>query len=152
MRRDAAGREGTGALEVARLIQRKEASPVEILDAYLARIDRLDAEINAIVWRNDDEARTEARQVADLLATSDEPLPSFVGVPIPIKDLHAAAGQPLTYSSWGASPELARESELAVDALRAGGFILTGRTNTPEMGPLTATENDRYGITRNHGT
>ncbi len=41
------------------------------------------------------------------------------------------------------------ESELIVEAFKQAGFILTGRTNTPEFGPITAAENDRYGISRN---
>jgi amidase len=55
----------------------------------------------------------------------------------------------VTYGSWAASDALSDESELIVDAFRRAGFVLTGRTNTPEFGPITAAENLRYGITRN---
>ena len=70
-------------------------------------------------------------------------------MPIPIKDLTPVAGWPVTYGSWAVAGEASDESELIVEAFRRAGFILTGRTNTPEFGPITATENDRYGISRN---
>ena len=85
-----------------------------------------------------------------MVARSDpDELPPFFGVPIPIKDLTAVAGWPVTYGSWGAPEGLSEESDLVVEALQRAGFILCGRTNTPELGPITATENLRYGITRN---
>jgi amidase len=70
-------------------------------------------------------------------------------VPLPVKDLTAVEGWPVTYGSLGARPGPGTESELVVEALRSAGFLLCGRTNTPEFGTITATENTRYGITRN---
>jgi amidase len=138
------------ALDLAAAIRSREVSPVEVMEDCLARVDRLDADLNAVVWRNDDEALAEAKRAADLVATQRrEDLPPFIGVPIPIKDLTDAAGQPNTYGSAGASDAPRDEDELVVSALRRAGFILTGRTNTPELGPITAAENSRYGITRN---
>ncbi len=139
----------TSALETARLIREKKVSPVEVLDETLARIDKYNPALNAVIWRNDDEARAEAKRQADVVAKGAKDLPPFLGVPIPIKDLTAAAGQPLTYGSKAASDAPQVEDELVVAAFRRGGMILTGRTNTPEFGPLTAAENERYGITRN---
>ena len=62
-------------------------------------------------------------------------------MPIPIKDLTAVAGWPLTYGSNGAPEGPSEESELVVEALQRAGFVLCGRTNTPEFGPLTVAEN-----------
>jgi amidase len=138
------------ALEVAAAIRSREVSPVEVLDATLARIEALNDQLVAIVWRNDDEARKAAQAAADAVVHRDPgELSPFHGVPIPIKDLTAVAGWPVTYGSWGATGTPSEESELIVEAFRRAGFILTGRTNTPEFGPITATENDRYGISRN---
>ncbi|MBO0732114.1 MAG: amidase, partial [Acidimicrobiaceae bacterium] len=138
------------ALETAAAIRRREVSPVEVLDECLARVDKYDGAINAIVWRNDDEARAAAREAAEAVTRADPAdLPPFHGVPIPIKDLTKVEGWPVTYGSWTAPEEPSTESDLVVDAFRRGGFVLTGRTNTPEFGPITAAENDRYGITRN---
>jgi amidase len=140
------------ALGLAELIRTKQASPVEVMDDCLARIDKFNPLLNVVIWRNDDDARRQARQAADVIANANPPaggLPPFLGVPLPVKDLTAAAGQPLTYGSFGASDEPQAEDELVVAAFRQAGFILTGRTNTPELGTVSATENDRFGIARN---
>jgi amidase len=138
------------ARSLAAAIRSRQISPVEALDATLDRLDAVNDRINAVVWRNDDQARSAAKRAADEVVRVDAAdLPPFHGVPIPIKDLTAVAGWPVTYGSWAASGELSSESELIVVALQRAGFILTGRTNTPEFGPITAAENLRYGITRN---
>jgi len=138
----------TSAIATAAAIRAKEISPLEVLEATLARIDDKNPELNAIIWRNDDEARAAARALGDRIARG-ETTPPFAGVPIPIKDLAAAAGQPITHGSWGAPDGLAAESELPVACLANAGFVLTGRTNSPEFGSVSITENDRFGITRN---
>lgn len=137
----------TPAVELAAALRRRELSSVELLDACLAEVDRLNPELNAVIWRDDDDARAAARAADAALAEGDER--PFLGVPIPIKDLTPVAGQPVTYGSFGASDEPAQETELCVEALRGAGFVLAGRTNTPEFGPITAAENLRYGPSRN---
>jgi len=138
------------ALGLALLIRSKEASPVEVLEETLERVDRLNPSLNAVVWRDDDAARAQAKHMADVVATTPaEELPPFFGVPIPVKDLTDAAGQPNTLGSWGATDEPRTEDELVVAAFRRAGFLVTGRTNTPELGAVTAAENPRYGISRN---
>jgi amidase len=135
---------------LAAAIRSKEVSPVEVLEASLARVDEVNDRVNAVIWRNDDEALARAREATAALARpGGAELPPFFGVPIPIKDLTPVAGWPVTYGS-GAAPEgVSDESEMIVDAFKRAGFVLTGRTNTPEFGPITVAENDRYGITRN---
>jgi amidase len=138
------------ALDLARAIRSREVSPVEVMEETLRRVDERNPALNAVIWRNDDEAMSEAKRAADRVATEPtDDLPPFIGVPIPIKDLTDAAGQPNTYGSAGASDAPVDEDDLVVAAFRQSGFVLTGRTNTPEMGPITAAENTRYGITRN---
>jgi amidase len=138
------------ARALAAAIRTRQVSPLEVLDASLARVDEVNDRVNAVIWRNDDEARAQARAAAEALARpGGEELPPFYGVPIPIKDLTPVAGWPVTYGSAAAPEGVSDESEMIVDAFRRGGFILTGRTNTPEFGPITVAENDRYGITRN---
>ena len=138
------------ARRLAAAIRSREVSPVEALEASLARIDEVDGRVNAITWRNDDDARRIAEQAADKIVNGDPAdLPPFHGVPIPIKDLTEVAGWPVTYGSWSAPGTPSDESELIVEAFLRAGFVLTARTNTPEFGPITAAENDRYGITRN---
>ena len=138
------------ARATATAIRRRRVSPLEVLDACLARVDAVNDRLNAVIWRNDDEARRAARAAGDVVIGTDaDDLPPFFGVPIPIKDLASVAGWPVTFGSWGASGTPSDTSELVVEAFQRAGFILTGRTNTPEFGTLTVAENDRYGITRN---
>ena len=141
------------ARRLARAIRLGELSPSEALDTCLERVDRLNPELVAVIWRNDDDARERARQATDRLARTPTgergDLPPFFGVPLPVKDLTAVAGWPVTYGSWAAPDRPSEESALVVEAFERGGFLLTGRTNTPEFGPITAAENLRYGVSRN---
>lgn len=137
------------ATEMAAAVRRRAVSPVELLDACLERVDRLNPQLNAVIWRNDDEARKEAARLADAIAGGSDDLPAFAGVPVPIKDLTKVAGWPVTYGSSAVPDRTSEEDELVVAALRRAGFVLCGRTNTPEFGPIPATENLRYGVTRN---
>jgi amidase len=135
------------ALDLAEALRRKELSAVELLDACLAAVDERNPELNAVIWRNDDQARAAAAD-ADRRIAAGEQAP-FLGVPIPIKDLTPVAGWPVTYGSNGAPEGPSEESELVVDALVKAGFVLCGRTNTPEFGVITAAENSRYGASLN---
>jgi amidase len=137
----------TPALELAAALRSREVSAVELLDSCLAAVDRLDGELNAVTWRNDEQARAEAADADRRLADGDGA--PFLGVPLPIKDLTPVAGWPVTYGSYGAPEGPSERSELVVEALRRAGFVLCGRTNTPEFGVITAAENSRHGITRN---
>jgi amidase len=141
--------EHASALDVATAIRTMDVSPLEVLEACLARVDARNPELNAVIWRNDDEARAEAKALGDRIAAGVDDLPPFAGVPLPIKDLLPVAGQPVTYGSRGAPPGVSTETEPVAVAFRRAGFILTGRTNTPEFGSITVTENSRFGATRN---
>jgi amidase len=137
----------TPALELAAALRSRELSAVELLDACLAEVDRLNPDLNEVTWRNDREARAAAGEADRRLADGDDA--PFLGVPIPIKDLTPVAGWPVTFGSRGAPEGPSEESELVVDALAAAGFVLCGRTNTPEFGVITAAENLRFGPSRN---
>ena len=141
--------EHASAIDIAAAIRTKEVSPLEVLEATLARVDARNPEVNAVIWRNDDEARAAARDLGERIATGDTELPPFAGVPLPIKDLLPVAGQPVTFGSNGAPDGPAERSELVATAFVDAGFILCGRTNTPEFGSITVTENARFGVTRN---
>ncbi len=137
----------TPALELAAALRERKLSAVELLESCLAAVDALNPQINAVIWRNDDDARAAAAD-ADRRLAAGESAP-FLGVPLPIKDLTPVAGWPVTYGSHGAPEGASEESELVVDALARAGFVLCGRTNTPEFGVITVAENSRYGVTRN---
>jgi amidase len=141
--------EFASAIDTAAAIRAKEVSPLEVLDACLARVDAANPELNAVVWRNDEEARAEARALGERIAAGADDLAPFAGVPVPIKDLVPVAGQPNTNGSYGTADGPMGESELAPQAYVDAGFILCGRTNTPEFGSISVTENLRFGATRN---
>ncbi len=135
------------ALELAAGLRRRELSAVELLDACLGAIEERNPQLNAVIWRNDEDARGAAAEADRRLAAGEQA--PFLGVPLPIKDLTPVAGWPVTYGSRGAPAGVSEESELVVDALVRAGFVLCGRTNTPEFGVITVAENSRYGVSRN---
>ena len=137
----------SSALELAAALRARELSSVELLDACLAAVEARNPELNAIVWRNAEQARAAALE-ADRRLTDGDHAP-FLGIPLPIKDLTPVAGWPITYGSKGAPAGTSEQSELVVDSLARAGFVLCARTNTPEFGIITVTENSRHGITRN---
>ena len=138
----------SSALSLAAAIKAKEVSPLEVLDACLDRVDEVNGQINAIIWRDDEQARAKAKQAGEAVVKGEDLAP-FHGVPIPIKDLTPVRGWPTTFGSYGAPEGPSVESEIVVLALEKAGFLLAGRTNTPEFGPITVAENLRYGATRN---
>jgi amidase len=137
----------SAALELAEGLRRRELSALELLEGCLAAVDERNPELNAVIWRNDEDAIAAAGE-ADRRLAAGENAP-FLGVPLPIKDLTPVAGWPVSFGSRGGPAGVSEESELVVDALIRAGFVLCGRTNTPEFGVVTVAENSRYGITRN---
>jgi amidase len=128
------------ALEQARLIRDGEVSSVELVQLYLDRIERLDPEVNAYVTVCADEALAEAR--------SPRPGP-FSGVPLPIKDLTETAGIRTTFSCRAFANHVPEHDMEVVRRLRGAGFVLIGKTNTPEFGTTAVTESDLNGACRN---
>jgi amidase len=141
----------TPAVELAAAVRRKDVSPVELADLYLARIDEHNGLLNAFCHRADDEVRAAAKVAADAVVAAEDlaSLPAFHGVPIPIKDLNDVAGWPTTWGSRGASDAPATTSDPVVQRFVDAGFVLLGKTTTPEFGTISFTESDALGITRN---
>ena len=138
------------ALDLAAAIRSRELSPSEAMDETLAAIAERNPALNAVIWLDEDDARARATAATQRLTSArPEDLGPFHGVPIPIKDLFDVAGWPNTYGSTGASADPVERTSLPVERLVEAGFVLCGRTNSPEFGSVTATENERYGITRN---
>jgi amidase len=135
------------ASDLAAALRRREISSSELLEACLAAVEERNPALNAIALRNDEQARAAASDADRRLAAGEDA--PFLGVPLPIKDLTPVAGWPVTYGSNGAPEGASDESEMIVDAFVRAGFVLCGRTTTPEFGVITATETSRYGITRN---
>src|SRR5271154_4297558 len=115
----------SSALELAAALRRRELSSAELLEACLKGNEESDQQLNAVIWRNDDDARAAAADADRRLAAGEEA--PFLGVPIPVKDLTPVAGWPVTYGSRGAPTGASEASELAVDALVRAGFVLCAR-------------------------
>lgn len=138
----------SSALDIGAAIRAGDVSPVEVTEMYFAEIDARNDDVNAIVWIDREDSLRRARE-SEQRVRSGETRSPFEGVPIPIKDLSSVAGQPNTMSSLSVSDEPRTESDIDVRLLEAAGFVLLGRSNSPEFGPLTSSENARHGKTRN---
>jgi amidase len=134
------------ALEQAALIRRRELSPVELVQTYLDRIERLDGELRAYVTVCGEQALADA-QLAE--QANGGALPPFHGVPIAIKDLAATAGIRTTFSCRALADYVPAFDTAVVRRLRQAGFILLGKTNTPEFGTIPVTESELNGDCRN---
>ena len=129
------------ATEQAELVRRGEVTPVELVETYLERIERLNPELNAFVTVCGDEA----------LAAAAGELPDgpFRGVPIPIKDLQETAGIRTTFSSRAYADYVPNFDVAVVRRLKEAGFVVIGKTNTPELGSIGMTESELNGDCRN---
>ncbi|HEX6492619.1 MAG TPA: amidase [Candidatus Dormibacteraeota bacterium] len=122
-------------------------SPVELVDACLERIERIDGGINAFVVVLAEQARAQARESeARLRAGRGRPLE---GVPIPIKDEMAVAGVPMTFGSAMATPLPSPVDGEPVARLRAAGAVFLGKTTLPELGTVPTTEGRLLGACHN---
>jgi len=128
------------ALEQARLVRGGEVTSVELVELYVERIERLNPELNAFVTLRAEEALEEAR--------SPRPGP-FSGVPLPIKDLTETAGIRTTFSCRAFADYVPERDMEVVRRLREAGFVLIGKTNTPEFGSRPVTESPLNGDCRN---
>jgi amidase len=128
----------------AALIRRRELSSSELVDLYLERIARIDPELNAFVTVLAEDAR-EAARTADGTA----PEAPFHGVPIGLKDLTATKGVRTTLSSRAYADFVPTFDSAVARRLREAGFVLIGKTNTPELGTTAFTESELNGSTRN---
>ena len=138
------------ARELAGLMRQKQLSPVEVIDAFLARIERVNQGVNAFCAVTAEMAREEARTAeAALMRRGREDLGLLHGLPFSVKDLMAAKGAPLSWGSRIFAGRISEEDVPAVARMRAAGGIVLGTTNTPEFGWLGVTQNKLFGITRN---
>ncbi|WP_214317953.1 amidase [Nonomuraea sediminis] len=132
------------AAEMARLVRTRQVSAVELLQAHLDRIERVNPKVNAVVTLAAEQAMDAAKA-----ADATEPAGPLHGVPIAHKDLVDTAGIRTTYGSPLYADNVPTEDELLVQRVRAAGAITIGKTNTPEFGTGSHTVNEVFGATRN---
>lgn len=136
------------AFELARLIRSRQASPVEIMEQCLARIDTLEPRLNCFVTRTFELAINAARR-AEQAVMSGGPLGLLHGIPVSVKDLIAVGGVRLTFGSRTAKDNIAEADAPAVERLKAAGACIIGKTTTSEFGCKAAGDSPLTGITRN---
>jgi len=134
--------------ELAQLVKTRAASPVEILDAHLDAIARLNPRLNAIVTLAADRAREAARD-AERRALRGEALGPLHGLPVGIKDVVETAGIRTTYGSPLYKDHVPTEDAEVVRRLKQAGAIVLAKTNTPEFATGANTVNELFGATRN---
>src|SRR3954462_3569501 len=135
-----------GAAEQARLIPEGGGTSRALVEATLARIDRLDPVLNAYRVVLTERALAEADQAdARRGAGNERPL---LGVPIAIKDDVDVAGEPTAWGTAAHAGPVTRDAEV-VRRLRAAGAVIVGKTLVPEMTMLPATDTTTFGAARN---
>jgi len=128
----------------AELVRTGEASPSELVDAAIQRIEAVNPELNAVIIPMFEKAREAAAT-----ALPDGP---FRGVPILLKDLDGALGGAPYHKGMKALKDagyVAPHDDTNIARLKEAGFVVCGKTNTPELGLLPTTEPEIYGPTRN---
>ncbi len=136
------------ATEIARRVRAKEISAVEVMEAHLARINRLNKEVNAIVTLVPERAMDGARTADDVLARG-LPVGPLHGLPVAHKDLVSTKGVRTTFGSLVYNDFTPDRDALIVERLREAGAIAVGKTNTPEFGAGSQTYNEVFGETLN---
>ena len=136
------------AVELRRRIGTKEMSPVELLEACIARIERLNPAVNAVTAVCYDRAREEAK-AAEKMALRGEPLGLLHGLPTGIKDLDETAGLLTTYGSPLYRYFIPERDNAMVARVRSAGAVVVGKTNVPEFGAGANSRNLVWGATGN---
>jgi Asp-tRNA(Asn)/Glu-tRNA(Gln) amidotransferase A subunit family amidase len=136
------------AVELRRMIGTKEISPVELLDACIARIEAINPAVNAVTATDFPTAR-EAAKRAEKQVLAGETLGLLHGLPLGVKDLEDTAGLLTTYGSPMSRGNVPTRDFVLVERLRAAGAIVTAKTNVPELGAGANTRNPVWGATGN---
>jgi aspartyl-tRNA(Asn)/glutamyl-tRNA(Gln) amidotransferase subunit A len=136
------------ALELSKAIREGKLSPVEVVDAFLNRIEKVNPELNAFVTLTEESARKEA-EAAEKAVKSKKKLGPLHGVPVAIKDNIATKGVRTTYGSKLYQDYIPNEDYVPVERLKKAGAIVLGKTNLPEFGLIGITDNPLFGPSRN---
>ncbi len=122
-----------------------EVSARELLEAQLARVEKFNGGLNAIVWMDLDRARAAARAI-DGRPSAEQPL---LGLPMTVKEAFNLAGAPTTWGEPQFKDNVPSEDSVVVERLRAAGAVVFGKTNVPLMLGDIQSFNEIYGTTNN---
>ena len=125
----------------AELVRSGQVSSLELVEAAIARVEKFNPALNAVVHKLYDEGRATAQ--------GDLPDGPFKGVPYLIKDISELEGAPLTYGSKLFEHNVADFDNGSVVRAKQAGLVIIGKTNTPEFGFISTTEGQLLGAARN---
>lgn len=135
--------------DLAAAVRRREVSPLELVDAHIARIEQVNPLLNALIADRFAAARDEARAATEAVARG-ESLGPLHGVPCTIKEFLGVAGMPHTGGGLLARRGVVADADATVvTRLRRAGAIVLGVSNAPEGGMWMETDNKIYGRTNN---
>jgi amidase len=145
------------AKQLAADIKRKKVGCLELLDLYLARVEKYDGALNAVVVRDFDRARTRAR-AADRALARRQLWGPLHGVPMTIKESYDVVGLPTTWGEPAYKDRIATKNAVVVDRLLRAGVVLFGKTNVPlylgdwqSFNAIYGTTNNPWDVTRAPG-
>ena len=145
------------AKQLAADIKRKKIGCLELLDLYLARVEKYDGALNAVVVRDFDRARTRAR-AADRALARRQLWGPLHGVPMTIKESYDVVGLPTTWGVPAYKDRIATKNAVVVDRLLRAGVVLFGKTNVPlylgdwqSFNAIYGTTNNPWDVTRAPG-
>jgi amidase len=136
------------AQEAVQRLKRREVSPLELVDAAIARVEATNGAVNAIVTPCYERARAHARRIMRE-RREGRPANYLYGLPIAVKDNTDVEGVRCTYGSRIYADRLSPATDIVVQRLEQNGAIVIGKTNLPEFAAGGNTFNDVFGATRN---
>jgi amidase/aspartyl-tRNA(Asn)/glutamyl-tRNA(Gln) amidotransferase subunit A len=138
------------AAEIATRIRRRDLSPVDVVEAFISRIEARNPSLNAFIFKGFDDARKEAK-AAEQALMNGAAIGALHGVPTAIKDLFDfKPGWPFTFGGVRAMKDcVAHWHCVFAERIEKAGAIILGKTNSPTMGLRGATDNYLFGPTRN---
>ncbi len=136
------------AVELAAMVRDKRIGCLELLEHFLDRVERYNPKLNAIIWMDEEVARTRAR-AADAALARGEIWGPLHGVPMTIKESYNVAGSPTTWGAPQYKDNVTDGNALAVDRLLEAGVVLFGKTNVPIYLADWQSFNVIYGTTNN---
>jgi len=136
------------ATELAALIRRKKIGCLELLDHFLARVDKFNPRLNAIIWMDRDKARRRAK-AADAALKKGKRWGALHGVPMTIKESYQVAGSPTTWGLPSMKGNVTETTAVSAQRMIDAGVTLFGKTNVPIMLADWQSYNAVYGTTNN---
>ena len=136
------------AAALAAKIKSREISAAELLEFYLARIDKYNPALNAVVVDMRDQARANAAQIDAAIAQGEDPGP-LAGVPMTVKESYNVAGTPTTFGNPDWVDNIPGEDAESITKLKQSGVNIFGKTNVPLALADFQSYNDVYGTTNN---